>query len=257
LEHDAAIYFRDQFRDARARALHDAEAYQEVLFSIERFGSALTGTVGTLGTYKEKIIARAKASPLAEYVPSRHRDSHVPFSALYEVVRDARNDALHQGASARHLTAHATQLVLVLEDALNEHATNVGDYMMRDPLCAYPWQPISLVRQQMLANNFSYLPIWDEREEPTWRLVSDRAVAEYLRSAPSKNGRDGRKERLAKTVEEALTSPDLALSDVRYCNSKTAIEEALELLGGPPMLVVVDRDNHKRLVGVLTPFDLL
>jgi len=155
------------------------------------------------------------------------------------------------------LTGKFSDRVLVLEDALNEHATNVGDYMMRDPLCAYPWQPISLVRQQMLANNFSYLPIWDEREEPTWRLVSDRAVAEYLRSAPSKNGRDGRNERLAKTVEEALTSPDLALSDVRYCNSKTAIEEALELLGGPPMLVVVDRDNHKRLVGVLTPFDLL
>ena len=66
LEHKAAIYFRDQFRDARARALHDAEAYQEVLFSIERFGSALTKTVGNLGTYRDCIIAAAKVSPLAE-----------------------------------------------------------------------------------------------------------------------------------------------------------------------------------------------
>ena len=147
MEHDAAIYFRDQFRDARARALRDAEAYQEVLFSIERFGSTLTGKIGNLGLYSDAIVDRARASPLAEDIPYKHRNWHVPFPALYEVVRDARNDALHQGASARHLTMHATQLVLVLEDALNEQATNVGDYMVRDPLCAYPWQPISLVRQ--------------------------------------------------------------------------------------------------------------
>lgn len=254
MEHDAAIYFRDQFRDARARALHDAEAYQEVLFAIERFGSALCGEIGTLGSYSEKIIAEAKTSPLAEKIPTDHRDWHVPFAALYEVVKDARNDALHQGASARHLTTHATQLVIVLEDALNEHATNVGDYMVRDPLCAYPWQPISLVRQQMLANNFSYLPIWDERGQiSTWRLVSDHAVANYLRSASKKNER---RKRLARTVEEALSSSGLDLIDVQRCDSKTSVAEVLELLDGPPALVI-DRDNHHRLIGILTPFDLL
>lgn len=181
MEHDAAIYFWDQFREARARALRDAEAYQEILFSIERFGAALTGKIGTLWSYSDDIADRARASPLAEDVPYEHREWHVPFPALYEVVRDARNDALHHGAYARHLTTHATQLVLVLEDALNEQATSVGDYMVRDPLCAFPWQPISLVRQQMLANNFSYLPIWDDRgEESRWRLVSDHVVANYL-----------------------------------------------------------------------------
>lgn len=163
MEHDAAMYFRDQFREARARALRDAEAYQEILFSIERFGAALTGKIGTLWSYTDDIADRARGSPLAEDIPYEHREWHVPFPALYEVVRDARNDALHQGASARHLTTHATQLVLVLEDALNEQATSVGDYMVRDPLCAFPWQPINLVRQQMLANNFSYLPIWVDR----------------------------------------------------------------------------------------------
>ena len=254
MKHDAAIFFRDQFRDARARALRDSEAYQEVLFSVERFGSALTGTVGNFGSYSEDIIAKAKASPLAEDVPLKHRDWHVPFSALYEVVKDARNDALHQGASARHLTMHATQLVLVLEDALNEQATSVGDYMVRDPLCAFPWQPVSLVRQQMLTNNFSYLPIWDERAGgPRWRVVSDHAIARYLRSAQSK-GR--RRERLAQTLEVALTSSELALTNVRCCYWDTSVEEALEMSGGPPVLVV-DRDSHERLVGILTPFDLL
>jgi CBS domain-containing protein len=257
MEHDAAIYFRDQFRDARARALRDAEAYQEVLFSIERFGSTLTGKIGNLGLYSDAIVDRARASPLAEDIPYKHRNWHVPFPALYEVVRDARNDALHQGASARHLTMHATQLVLVLEDALNEQATNVGDYMVRDPLCAYPWQPISLARQQMLANNFTYLPIWDEQEEePRWRLVSDHAVAIYLRSAPSKNGPDGRRERLAKTVGEALTLGNLILTEARHCAWDTTVEVALEVLDGPPVLIV-DRTNHDRLTGILTPFDLL
>jgi CBS domain-containing protein len=256
MEHDAAIYFRDQFRDARARALHDAEAYQEVLFSIERFGSALTGKIGTLYSYSDAIMNRAQDSPLAEDIPDKHREWHVPFPTLYEIVRDARNDALHHGSSARHLTTHATQLVLVLEDALNKMATNVGDYMVRDPLCAYPWQPISLIRQQMLANNFTYLPIWDEREDPNWWLVSDHAVASYLRYAPSKGGQDGRKERLAKTVEGALTSLEFNLTKARICHWDTSVEKTLEALNGPPVLVV-DRHSHERLVGILTPFDLL
>jgi hypothetical protein len=257
MKHDAAIFFRDQFRGVRALALRDAEAYQEVLFSVERFGSALSEEIGTLGSYSKWIMPMAERSPLAVEIPLRHRDWHVPFPTLYEVVRDARNEALHQGASARHLTTHATQLVLVLEDALNEHATNIGDYMVRDPLCAYPWQPISLVRQQMLANNFTYLPFWDERGyEPKWRLISDYAVAKYLRSSPSKNGKDGRKERLANTVEGALTSPDFDLADTRCCHSETTADEALESLAGPPVLIV-DRDFPQRLVGILTPFDLL
>jgi CBS domain-containing protein len=140
---------------------------------------------------------------------------------------------------------------------LNEYATNVGDYMVRDPVCASPWQPVSLVRQQMLANNFTYLPIWDERgKEPTWRLVSDHAVARYLRSAPTKNGDDGRNDRLAKTVRGTLASPEFDLTETRHCHSDTTIEEVLESLDGPPVLIV-DRDSNQRLVGILTPFDLL
>jgi hypothetical protein len=252
MKRDAALYFRDQFRAARARALHDAEAYNEVLFSIERFGSALTKKVGTLATYGNEIKNIAKTSPLAEEIPGDHRDWHVPFPDLYEVVRDARNDALHQGASARHLTANATQLVLILEDALNENnAINVGHYVVRDPLCAFPWQPISLVRQQMLANNFSYLPFWNEQaEESAWQFISDYTVADYLRSAPSKNGEDGRKVRLAKTVEEALDSPGFDLTKARHCYSDTSVQDALKILDGSPVLVIVS-NSHERLVGIL------
>ena len=112
MKHDATIYFQDQFRGARARAFRDAEAYQEILFAIERFGSALSGETRALGRYRKWIVPMAKISPLAEDIPTKHRDWHVPFPTLYDAVKDARNDALHQGASARHLTAHATQIAL-------------------------------------------------------------------------------------------------------------------------------------------------
>ena len=73
-------------------------------------------------------------------------------------LKDGRNDALHQGACARHLANHAVQLALVLEDALMPSEPKVSDFMVRDAICAAHWQPISFVRQQMLANSFSYLP---------------------------------------------------------------------------------------------------
>lgn len=234
--------------------MRDAEAYEEILFTIERYGSALTGKIGTLWDYGPAIKARAECSPLAEDIPRKHRDWHVPFSELYEVVRDARNDALHQGAFARHLTRHAIQLILVLEDTLNDKANTVGDFMVRDPVCTYPWQPVSFVRQQMLANNFTYLPIWDRKiGEPEWRLISDRAVATYLRSA---HGNKERKTRLATTVEDAVATDALELEKVRCHHSGTSVEEIIDTLDHSPVLIT-DRDYHERLVGILTPFDLL
>lgn len=41
LTREAAIYFRDALRDARAGALRDAEGYSAILFAIERFGQYL------------------------------------------------------------------------------------------------------------------------------------------------------------------------------------------------------------------------
>ena len=126
--------------------MRDAEAYQEILFSIERFGSDRRDRITLLLRPLHYGYGEGPSSG-GGYTLIR-RDWHVPFPDLYEVVRDARNDALHHGASARHLTAHATQLVLVLEDALNaETNNNVGDYLVRDTVSAKPWQPVSFVRQ--------------------------------------------------------------------------------------------------------------
>jgi hypothetical protein len=43
--------------------------------------------------------------------------------ALYEELRQARSDAMHQGAHARILTDHAVELTIILEDALMPEAS--------------------------------------------------------------------------------------------------------------------------------------
>lgn len=50
------ISFRDLLREARAQAINDAEAFDELLFVFEKLGSFLKGVIGALGLYKEKII---------------------------------------------------------------------------------------------------------------------------------------------------------------------------------------------------------
>jgi len=159
LTHDAAMYFRDQLREARALALRDAEAFDELLFTVERLGSALTNTTNTLGhsTYQKAIAKIAQRSSLADEIPGQWRECYIPFQVLYESVRDARNDALHQGALARHLTIHATQLAIVLEDALVQDSTTVGDYMVQNPVRAALWQPVGFIRQAMLSAGLAQL----------------------------------------------------------------------------------------------------
>jgi hypothetical protein len=113
---DEALHFRDQFRQARATALRDAEAFEEIVFVLERMGSFLTGKIQALGRYEAAISAVSLQSPLAAEIPDHQPEFHSEFKVLYNLVRQGRNDALHQGAFARYLTAHAVELSLVLED---------------------------------------------------------------------------------------------------------------------------------------------
>ncbi|MFH1951943.1 MAG: hypothetical protein ABIL06_10035 [Pseudomonadota bacterium] len=249
MEGEIASYFRDQFRQARATALQDAEGFQEVIFVLERFGVYLYEKIGDLGRYKEVIKQEAIKSPLADDIPDKHTTWHSKFSTTYEVVRDARNDALHQGAFARHLTNSVIQLALVLEDALMSNASTTGEFMVREPICALDWQPLSFVRQQMLKNSFTYLPLFSDKEgQQRWLLVSDYHVAHYLRLGD-------RKARLAKTLDAAI-SDGLEVEPADTCFADTSAKEALKMSKGKP-LIVIDREHPDRLVGIVAPFDFL
>ena len=118
------------------------------------------------------------------------------------------------------------------------------DFVVRDPVCAEPWQPVALVRQQMLLNSFSYLPVQIRGE---WKLISDHAIASYLVLA------DDRRQALTQRIEAAHDANCLSLEDVAVLSAEATVRDAVEQGRGKPVLVV----DGSRLLGIATPFDLL
>src|SRR4051812_47052457 len=160
----SARAFADQFRSARLTSLADSESFEPIIHVIERLGSYLTkeelgavGEYGNLGRYRLRLIALPKNRGVAVDDRSQFNNLLTPFETLYDLVKEGRNDALHQGAFARHLTKHAIELAIILEEVLSTFMdTIVVDFMVYNPLCGEPWQPIAFLRQQMLANSYSY-----------------------------------------------------------------------------------------------------
>jgi hypothetical protein len=240
---DQRRFFRDQLREARAAALLDGEGFHSIVSSLERLGSMLNPAGKSLGQFQSQLLMVARKATSAP-VDGDDRGTYTPLDALFAAVREGRNDAVHQGAYARHLVRHCVELALFVEEGLMAGANRVVDYMVRTPACAEAWQPIALARQQMLTNSFSYLPIWFEDR---WHLLSDHAVASYL--ADSSNPREAVRQRIGAACERG----ELLLERAVAVDTSVEVREALKVCGGRPVLVV---DDH-RLLGIVTPFDLL
>jgi hypothetical protein len=248
-----ALHFRDALRVARAEALRDGESFEGIVFVIERLGSLLYGRRASLRKYEPALTARASRSVLAEAIPRACPGYHTPFARLFAHVRQARNSALHEGAYARHLTANATALALIVEDALLDGQSQVGDFMVRSPVCAFPWQPLGFVRQTMLANSFSFLPmLWQEAGACAWRLVSDYAVAHYLRQATTAGDRETS---MSQTLATAVASGGIVLTQPFVCGPETEVAEVLSNCRGVPAIVCAR--GTPEILGIATPFDLL
>jgi len=241
-------YFRDQLRDARNCILKDSEAYESVVLVLERMGRMLSPKGNGLGSFTDVLVDVAHRSPLAREIPALWPSYHLRFNVLFKLVREGRNTAVHEGALARHLTNHALDLALILEDALMEGAHTVAEYMVRGPVTAQPWHPLSFVRQTMLANSFSYLPVFVEGK---WHMVADMAMARFLLSAVNK---DDRTERLGMSLEDA-TKDKLQLELANTVSPAHSIDGLLPQLTGSPFLVV--SDHNLELLGILSSFDLL
>lgn len=245
------VYFRDEFRRGRSIALGDAEGYSELIHALERLGRFASGRADGLAAYRECLVAWASVSPLADAIPSKWRGHHAPFDIVYDQLRRARNSAFHEGASARHITADAVSVALILEDALMTGMEKVGDYMVRSPVCAALWQPVSFIRQTMLANSFSSLPVDISNGQGEWRLIEDVGVAAFLRevAAPADRSR-----RLGLSLGDAIAE-GVAVGVPHVCSPDTSVMDALARCNGKPILIT--GDSRQQLLGIATPFDLL
>ncbi len=255
LDCDQKLYFRNELRDARAVALQDAEAFDEIVHVLERMGAFLRGeekVFGTLYKFTKLINSEAGGSPLAEQIPSKCSDVHLSFSELYELVRDGRNKAMHDGSFARHLTFRAIELSIIFEHALMTDFNHVKHFMVENPICAALWQPLSFIRQSMLKNSFSYLPVSvPQNDKQRWQLISDLSVAQYLQTV---RGEDLTK-RLTQTLGEAVETEGIELSKTRICKPDDLVVDVLRSWNGMPVLIQSRHSDD--LLGILTPFDLL
>ena len=260
---EAALSFRDQLREARLKAQADAEAFEEIVFVLERLGCYLRKAQGDLGKYRPYLIGLASRSALFDAALDGSLELHTPFPASYDIVKEARNSMMHGGDFARIATRHAVELALVLENALSppngrNNSERVADFMVRSPTCATLWHPLNFIRQAMLANSFSYLPVNTGAEaKASWQLVSDTELVKYLRLRP-----DGvlLKARLVQRLEQALKGdgPKLVLIEAQRCGPSSAVKQVLANRpdwDGRPILVT--RGNSHELLGILTPYDLL
>src|SRR5919112_1375223 len=253
------ISFRDQLRDARAVAMLDAEAFDAIVHVLERMGSYLrgeTGEPGSLDKYRRHVLNFLKESspdePLFE-----GSGLHIKVDKLYELIRDGRNKAMHEGAFARHLADYSVEFSIILEHALMDGLKHVGDFMVRNPVCAELWQPLSFIRLNVLKNSFSYLPVSPkEKDGGEWWLISDLALSRYLHAVSGKALR----ERLSQDLETAIAEDESLLDKTATCAPNVEIRVVFQGLDnrpwdGKPILVLSEDSNN--LIGILTPFDLL
>jgi hypothetical protein len=206
------------------------------------------GCVANLNRYGPKLLALAKESALYEAAQTDRSGRHTSPERLFQLLRTARNQAMHQGAYARLVARHAVDFCLLLEDALVNGSDVIDDFIVRDPITAEVWQPLGLVRNTMLQNSFSWLPI---RASGEWGLIGDGAIARILRGVENNAERQTR---VTWTVEHAMQCGYLVTEEAVVVSPNTPLKRIFERDSWRVALVV---DEQKRLIGLATPFDLL
>lgn len=215
---------------------------------LEHIGQVIGGSIGNgLKDYEEAIVALANHSG----DPTEGEEA----ARLFNVVRQARNKAVHDGAYARHLNSRLIDLLLILEEGIVMNLDRVEDLMVRAPVFAESWHLVSHVRKMMLSNSFSWIPIYQETgASGKWVLLDDASLMKWIRSEPRKSAQ---KARLALRVGEAISKHKLAVKGAHCCHGSSLISEIMSQMGEKPTLVTEEFDGRERLVGIVTAFDLL
>lgn len=243
---NAALHFAQELRNARSKALADAEDWQELVFVFERLAKFMTSCQKTdLGSDEAKevflIIARSRQEETPEAI--------INFKLLLQQVVCGRNSEFHGGAAARRFARHCVEFSFLLEDGLKTFMNkNLGSVMSSPVMHIETWRMLADVRRLMLENSFTWVPVKADR---TWLVISDHALVKFLES--------DRKSLLTKTVADALLLPGgLAQTlEIFNQNSETRHERLLTALARGPVLVSDENASPDRIVGIVTAFDLL
>lgn len=245
------LYHRDTLRAGRYAALADAEGFHAICFALEGLGFRLLGKKGDLGKYEDKLHELSHDSVVLSELSAKHAGWFSRFTSLYNLVRSARNDAMHTGVYARHATAAAIELCIGLEEALMKEQQHprqlVEDFMVKSPITVEPWQPVAYARQLMLTHSFSFLPVFQQK----WQLISEGSLARYMHSGKDK------KALLSAPIEYAVMN-GLELVDASVVGLKDEIRALLkEQKDTPSPRLWLVQDQHGRVCGVLSPFELM
>lgn len=241
------IYYRDRIRQARYAALADAEGFEQVCFALEELGVHLLGKQKDLGEYSKALLRFLKKNCSSI---DRGREEDI-VEGLLTVVREARNDAMHTGSYARHVTAKAIELCLVLEDAImngNEGPRLVRDHMVAEPVTVKAWQPVARARQLMLTYSFSNLPVWIDKK---WMLVTELGLAQYLLNSPNPRSALGSTIKVAATKLNLIQAP-IARGD-QEIHSLLGTTDAV--VPGTVIWVIPGAGNE--LNGIISAFELM
>ena len=133
-----------------------------------------------------------------------------------------------------------------------ENMKTAADLMIRDVCYADIDHPMSYIRQRMLVNAFSYLPVI-KTDRSVW-MLSDFAIARWLRQM-SWEQQKGALVRTLKTVVED-TADSLELVKPISLPSETSIADLAKSLSSMPILLHEPK-NKKKIVGLISAFDLL
>lgn len=252
LTREERLFYRDRLRAARYAALADAEGFEQVCFAVEALGMRLVDRQKALDGYRDAILSLASTVDWRSDPLQRFSGVFTRCAALYKKLRVARNDAMHTGAYARHATSAAIELCIHLEEALmannGSDLNSAADYMVREVVVVEEWHLVAHARQMMLMHSFSFLPI---RLNGHWKLISEMSVARFLRQ--------NRKSRLAMSIIDAERIESSLVCDAAEIRPDMGISDLYdEPIGNHGRLwLVTETDGSERLLGVLTPFELM
>lgn len=257
LSRDERLFYRDRLRAARYAALADSEGFEQVCFAVEALGMRRVGEQKTMGGYQKEISLLAAEVGWFSQVADRFPGMFTRFPALYEKLRKARNDVMHTGAYARNATSAAIELCILLEEAVMNAGgvamEHVEDFMVREVLKVEAWQPVAHARQLMLMHSFSFLPV---RINNGWKLISEMSIASFLRSGISKSDRNMR---LAMSIADAVSIDSRLACSAKEIRPDTKISKLFDspIESHGRLWLVTQAEDPDRLLGVLTPFELM